>query len=353
MSGQTGTHDITSLLAATNQSAADFGLDTIAEVLRRDLEVHNALMRQALGEFADVTQDRQRIAGGSTNVEMKEVDEYGRAATQRMAKSAQVGFPLTLFQSALGWTRTWERERTPADFARATIAAEKAHRRVVLREIKRALYRSANYTHVDDLVDNISFGVKRLVNGDGDSIPEGPNGETFNGATHTHYMANAGLNVTVATALIDTVVEHGHGTSVRVYINKADEAAWRALTGFVAYSDPRIILATNANAARDRLDISRMDNRAIGIFGAAEVWVKPWAIASYPLAFDVGTADKPLVVRERTAGSMDLQIVAEIDAHPLVARYMEAKFGVGVWTRTNGAVLYTAAGAYTDPTINS
>jgi hypothetical protein len=32
---------------------------------------------------------------------------------------------------------------------------------------------------------------------------------------------------------------------------------------------------------------------------------------------------------------------------------MEAEFGVGVWTRTNGAMLYFGGTSYTDPTITN
>jgi hypothetical protein len=344
MSGKTGTHDISTLLATRTTSAAKFGLDTIDAVITAELEAHN-------GDIAEVSTDRQRISGASSPGEMKTVDEYGRGPTQKPGDNAQVAFPLTLFQYAIGWTRTWEQEKTPADFAIATQNAEIAHRKKVVAQIKRALFGVANYSITDDLVDNIVLAVKRLVNADSAPIPEGPNGEIFTASSHTHYLANATLTAAAAQSAIDTVVEHGHGSQVRVYIAQANEAAFRALTGFVAYLDPRLTLGTQANQPGKRLDITRMNNRAIGLFGAAEVWVKPWMIANYMFAFDAGASGKPLVVRERVDGSMGLRKVAEIDAHPLHAQYMEAKFDVGVWTRTNGAILQFNNGTYQVPTI--
>jgi hypothetical protein len=348
----TGTLDIGTLIAANNQSAAAFGLDTIERVLNADIAAHNVLMRQMLADLVDITQDRQRITGGSDIGDMTPVDEYGRAPTQKLGPNGQVAFPLGLYQFAIGWTRTWEQEKTPADYARATIAAEIAHRKRIINEIKRALLLSANYAFVDDLVDNIPFTIRRLTNADSQPIPLGPNAEVFDGTTHTHYLATAAFSATDANALINTVVEHGHGGQVRVYINKGQEAAWRALTGFQPYLDARLVLGTQANqVGSPRLDLTRLDNRAIGIFGSAEIWVKPWMPSNYALAFDVAYPGKPLALRERVAGSMDLKIAAEIDAHPLVARYMESKFGLGAWQRTNGAVLYSAGGSYTDPVI--
>jgi hypothetical protein len=103
-----------------------------------------------------------------------------------------------------------------------------------------------------------------------------------------------------------------------------------------------------------RLDITRLDNRAIGIFGAAEVWVKPWMLPSYFFAFDSTADAKPVCVRTRS-GSMSaadgLNIAAEIDLYPLHAQYMECEFGAGVWNRTNGAVGFTNGATYVDPVV--
>jgi hypothetical protein len=351
MTQRTGMYDIASLLATRNQSAAQFGMTRIQEILDRDLAIHNGLLADMLGELVDTTTDRQRIYGSSQVGKLMKVDEFGRGPTQRPAANAQTAFPLWKFQYPVGWTREWEEERTPADFATAMQAAQIAHRQESLNELRRSFMLSANYTFTDMLVDNITFTIRRLLNGDGSPIPNGANGEIFNGATHTHYMANAGLTTAVATALINTVVEHGHGLNVRIYISTTDEAAWRGLTGFVALLDPRIIFANNVVNVNERLDITRTDNRRIGIYGASEVWVKPWMPAGYAFCFSQGDANKPFVLRERLTGSAGLRVMADLDAHPLRAQYMEAKFGFGVWTRTNGAMLYTGGASYVDPSI--
>lgn len=347
----TGTYDISTLLAARTASAAAYGLETIQRILAADIAAHNILVRQMLGDFAELSSDRQRLYGGSVGGEMIEVDEYGRAPTQRDLPGSTVGFPLRLFQYALGWTDKWLKIHTPADMAIATQAAEKAHLRAIQREIKRAIFRSANYSWPDYLVDNVTLAVKRFVNADSLAIPNGPNGETFTASSHTHYDAIAGLTAAALTATINDVIEHGFGGKVIAAINKADEAAVRALTGFVAYPDPRIIYR-NSDTPGQTLDITRLDNRAIGIFGGAEVWVKPWAIANYVFVYDSDDPQKPLVFRQRSDSQLQgLRIAATLDTYPLHAQYMEDEYGIGVWTRTNGAVLYFGGGAYVDPTI--
>lgn len=355
MAQVTGTFDIASLLAARFQSAAEFGLDTIERVLQADIDAHNTIVQEMVGDMCELTTDRQRIYGTSVGGEMNEVDEYGRASTQRDVPGSTVGFPLSGFQFNIGWTDKFLKTATPEDMAIATQAAEKAHLRRIQRQVKRAIYLSANYTFRDHLVDKVDLAVKRFVNADSAPIPDGPNGETFDGATHTHYLANASLTAAVLTNLINTVIEHGFGGQVRVAINKADEAAVRALTGFVAYIDPRLMFstfATTGGVPSKTLDLSRLDNRAIGIFGGAEVWVKPWAIANYIYGWDAASPQKPLGFRQRATEALQgLRIAAENSDYPLYARYMEAEFGISVWTRTNGAVLYFAGASYTDPTI--
>ncbi len=347
----TGTYDISALLAARHQSAADFGLETIQEVLRADLEAHNAIVTEMISEMCEVTTDRQRIYGTSARGEMVEVDEYGRAPTQRPLTGASVGFPLRLFQFAIGWTEKFMQTRTPADMAQAVLGAEAAHLRAIQREIKRAVFLSSNYTFRDHLVDNVDLYVKRLINADDAEIPDGPNGETFDGSTHDHYNANDGLDATSLTGAVEDVIEHGHGNLVKLAINKASEAAVRALDGFNGYPDPRLVLRAT-DAPGETLDVSRLDNRAIGLFAGAEVWVKPWVPANYMFAWDAGSPNKPLAYRQRASEALQgLRIAADIEDYALYAQYMEAEYGIGVWTRTNGAVLYVGGGAYADPTI--
>lgn len=351
MTQQTGTYDISTLLATRFQSAAEFGLDTIQQVLAADLAAHNMIVMEMMGDICEITTDRQRIYGTSQDGEMIEVDEFGRAPTQQSVTGATVGFPLKNYQFAVGWTEKWLQTQTPADMAMKMQAAEKAHLRSIQRELKRAIYLATNYTYTDYLVDKVDLAVKRFVNADSAAIPNGPNGETYDGATHTHYLANATYTAAKLTDTINTVIEHGHGGMLHVAISKTDETATRALTGFVAYPDPRIIYR-NSDTPGQTLDLSRLDNRAIGIFGGAEVWVKPWAIAAYPFAWDSASSAKPLAFRQRSQmGIQGLRIAATLNAYPLVAQYMEAEYGIGVWTRTNGAVLKSDAGAYSDPTI--
>src|SRR6185369_2324415 len=127
MASNTGTYDISTLLATRFQSAAEFGVDTIEKVLAADVAAHNTIVQEMVSDMCEVTTERQRVYGTSADGEMQEVDEYGAAPTQRPTVGDSVGFPLRLFQFNLGWTEKFMQTATPADLATQVQSAEKAH----------------------------------------------------------------------------------------------------------------------------------------------------------------------------------------------------------------------------------
>lgn len=352
----TGTHDIAWLLASRYQTVAALDFGEVQRVLQADLDAHNGLIEDMLSEFVEFTTDTTRPYGDQgSEGEMVEVDEYGRGPTQRPpAAPGTVGFPLRKFQFPVGWTEMYLELATGAEIALTQQKAQKAHIRALNRDIRRALFYSANYTWNDFLVNKVDITVKRLINADSTPIATGPNAESFDGATHTHYNASATLTAAAVTANIEDVVEHGFGGRVITVISRTDEVAFRALTGFIPLQYPYLgNFATTAGIAEGSLDTTRMDNRQIGWFGASQVWVKPWAIANYIVTYDASATEKPLAFRQRAATSRQgLRIAATLRAFPLVAQYQEAEYGVGVWNRLSAAILYFASGTFADPVIN-
>lgn len=356
-----GTHTLADLRANRFQSVAEFGLDTLDPILRADLAAYNRITEEAMMELADVTADRQRIYGTSAVVElMEEGDEFDPGVARKPPQTGvTVGFPLRKYPYAIGWTNDYFLSATPADVAETVIAAQQSFTRTLLRDVKRALFGATNTTFRDRFaVPIIDLSVKALVNADSADIPNGPNGETFTGSTHTHYDWLDGAAPTQAAMLAaqTDVMEHGHVAGVRQYINLAAEEAVRGMARFVPYPDPRIIYRT-ADTPSQNLDIENDGgNRAIGILGAAEVWVKPWVPAGYVFTFASRDSRKPLVYRQHPVAPLrGLRIAARLSDYPLIADQMESYFGVGVWNRTNGHVLYYAgsASAYVAPTITS
>jgi hypothetical protein len=346
-----GTYDISFLLQARNQSAKEFGIGNVVKILQADLSAHNAIVNDMLADLCEFSTDAQRLYGASSAGAMFKVDEFGRAPGQIPSEGGTVAFPLELFQYNLGWTKKYLETASVADLAQRQLDAETAHMKMIQTQIQEATLRKTNYTFRDYLVDNVDLSVKQFVNADSMAIPDGPNGETFTASTHDHYRSTGTAAVADYNDLVDTVVEHGHGGYIKMCINKADQATVAALSGYNAYIDPRISVPGGATAGVPvkRLDITRLDNRPVGLLGEAEVWVKPWIPADYTLVYDAADIRKPLVFRQRAqAGLQGLRLVAEFDTHPLQVQFMEAEFGIAVNTRTNGSVLYVGNDTWAD-----
>lgn len=350
---ETGTHTIDSLLEVEHQSVAEFGRSTVVAVIQQSIQDHNMLTQNMVSALAEVTTDRQRIYGAGGNTDMIEVDEHGRGFTQEDHDSGETAYPLRKFLHPVGWTNDWEVNATPADMAQATQNAFKADAKNIRDRVKRAVFLSSNYTYTDRFRDKVSLSVKRLVNADGDPIPEGPNGTTFDGSTHTHYNAENGLSNGGLTDSVVDLMEHGHTNAVKMYLNLADESTVRGLSDFKEFVDLRLTQNTATNEPTQRLDRSRpLNDRAIGYFNAAEVWIKPWVPQNYILITDEGENEKMLCFRNHhQAGMQGLRLAAEISDYPLNTETMEHYFGVGVWTRTNGVVHYFGGGSYVDPSF--
>jgi hypothetical protein len=349
-----GTLTTLDTLAASQATIAEIGEDSAWAGIEAGLAAHNAIVRDMMTDLLEVTTDRQRRYGGGGEMVMDEVDQFGRADAQKPSAGVTVGFPLRAYQVPIQWTRKFFQVTTGAQLAALVNDAMTADLKTIQRQVKRAIFTPTNTTFTDRLVDNVSLAVKAFVNADSAEIPVGPNGETFTASSHTHYLANASLTATAVNGLVEAVAEHFNSGDGLLYIARGNETTLRGLTGFTPYYDMRINPGANAAAANGNLDPMNLNNRAIGIWnggtGSFEVWVKPWVPTGYLFA-TVRGVPKPLVFRERAPGSGDLTLVADEETHPLRARLWEREYGISVWTRTNGAVLYAAGGSYTTPSF--
>lgn len=360
---KTGTYTIADLLENTfaTTSVVELGMENILRAIQEDLRIHNERTNEMISQIAEISTERSTVYGTNAEGEMHKKDEFTRGPTQKVSVGSKVEFPLDGFQFAVGWTADYLRRATVQDMARKQVSARQAHLRRLQRDIKEALFGATNFTYVDRLVDGNNLAVKRLVNADSAPIPNGPNGETFNAATHTHYdgidwsAADAAARIAFIQGLIQDVVEHGHGDDVRLYINRAQAADVRALTpNFAPLLVPNVVPAPGGTATvgEGRLDITRLDDILIGYFDGVGVWTKPWVPANYFFVSAYGDARKPLRYRQSMiAQERGLFLAGEIVTHPLQARYMEAFHGFGVLNRTNGAIGYLGNATYAVPTF--
>lgn len=341
--------------AAANDYIHLYDERTLYEQLQVFLDAHNRLIDMMTSDLVEQTQERYLTWGSNDTVDMIEGDEFSRPDAQKVSVSpTAMGFPLRFKQVAYGVTRLFMETKTLGDLEQVITAATDADIRDRLKAIRAALFNPTNnLTYKDRWVDGITLPIRALINADGTYIPPDRFGNTFDGNTHTHFLGTSSFADTDLLALINTVVEHYPTGSVRVYINRAQETTVRGFTSgttkFYPYYDARITPTVNADVARgNTLDQLSIYDRAIGIFGASEVWVKPWLPANYVFAFNTG-APKPLRMRTRNAQRGNLRIAADLEMYPLRATFLEREYGIGVYERTNGACLKTDNATYSAP----
>lgn len=348
-----GTLQVLDTLAASRSTTVgQYGEDKAYLQIQKLLAAHNAIVQDMVSELCEFTSDNLRAFGGGSTTSMVDVDEYGSADAQKISQGVDVGFPLRKVAYSVQWTRAYLETATMEEFAAQISGAMTAHQLKVESAIKTAIFTPTNNTtYKDRLVKNITLPIRAFVNADSAAIPPDPWGNTFNSASHTHYIGRAGGAFAAADldSLITLIREHYNIGSVRVYINQAQEAAVRAFTGFQAYVDTRIVQPyTSSYASGQALDLMNVYNRAIGIYNGAEIWVKPWVPANYAFAFNPQQR-KPLAFRTRTGSFRGLAVAAEYESYPLRAQHMDDEFGIGVQERTNGAALEIDNGTYSLP----
>lgn len=341
--------------AAANDYIHLYDERTLYEQLQVFLDTHNRLINMMTDDLVEPTQERYMTWGSYDTVDMIEGDEFSRPDAQKDTVSpVAMGFPLRLKQVAYGVTRLFMETKTLGDLEQVITAATDADIRDRLKTIRATLFNPVNnLTYKDRWVDGITLPIRALLNADGAYIPPDRFGNTFDPNTHTHFLGTSSFADTDLLALINTVVEHYATGAVKVYINRAQETTVRGFTTgntkFYPYYDARITPSVSADIARGTtLDQLSIYDRAIGIFGASEVWVKPWVPSGYAFAFNT-SAPKPLRMRTRNAQRGNLRIAADLEMYPLRATFLEREYGVSVYERSNGACLDTAHATYQAP----
>lgn len=342
-----------------NQTAVEYGEQRLADQFQVFYDSQNALVQELSGILIEDTQERLASYGTGARLEMYKADEFGRADAQKARPATtDIGWPLDLFQISLQWTRKFLQVAPVSELAIQTRAVGEADLRALRREIQRALFTPTNnLSYKDRFVDGVTLPIRRLLNADGAPIPEDQYGNVFNGGSHTHYLGTGSLVAADIVSLVQTVVEHNLRPNMKIYINRAQEAAISAMPNFDKYSLPLINPGPGSTAdeivGNPRLNVFNVNDRPIGIWdGAIEVWVKPWVIANYIIAIDEDAQNKVLRRRTRAAtGGGQLQLVVEDERYPLRAQTSEREYGISTWSRDKAAILYTANATYAAPSI--
>lgn len=354
-----GVSSVEDLRAYRFASAAEMGLDTINDILNRDLAAVNASMTDSLRLIAEPLTEQTRIYGTSYKRAMQEVDEHGVPDSKKAQPGQTVGFPLKRFAVTLGWTRDALKRKSPAELAEDYIAVRNGYAAEIVKQIRNACYKKSNYNFTDELTNGVTYGVKRFLNADGAKIPDSPFGDAFTGATHQHYHGMTGTSVANSDVnyLTDHVTEHGHSNGVMIVVSQSDAPTIAALTNFKPALDAGLITPSPTTQTFGAVATPQLgDNRLIGFWrnSSVAVWIKPWAVTGRWGCFATGSPEKPLGYRQPAfAGLQGLRFNSIDERLTILAQLIEAEFGFAAWDRTAAAFLDIVNQAtYTDPTIS-
>lgn len=360
-------------LLLSQASVLDFGEGQAYEAIAADLIAWNALIQEELAFLAEMTDDVTRVYGGTQAGQMLEGDEFSDPDSQKVSQGYAISFPLRRGEYKVAFTRDYLATNSAAQLAAQYDAAKLGDLQRMQRKFQEAIFYPVSRpitlpngspnpnAYTERLVKPlISLPLFPFLNADGAPVPSGPNGETFDPATHTHYMASnwgAGGSTAITRdgdlqAACNNLIEHKITGRLVIFINYAQAATVRAMPSFV----PLVEMDTRPGSdltvsTLPALDPRNFNNRRIGTFLGFEVWIKPWIFPGFLVPMALGdSSGRPLVWRHRKNRLWaDFTLFYKDDDAKLRADLMIRDGGCSVWQRHMGVVLYTLQATYTSP----
>lgn len=363
MHGTLQVSDTLASLAQSNspQTVAQFGVAETFALIDGDLQYHNTLVNgELIPDLCTRTDQREEVYGTREDMTVEEIDEYGRPDVQKTGFAALMGFPLSSYGRSVGWTWDYMQVASVSELAKQYTAMRTADLRGIKVNILRRFFNPTNNLNYRDAkLDRRNLKLYGFHNADGMQVYTGPNGETFDGTTHSHFTATLTLTAAAVQSVITNVLEHGRVGQLVLYINRTEEAGIRAMTNpgdFTPYIDARIRQSLTATFVEGQaLDLDNPADREIGTFGPAVVSVKPWVPSSYFSVIDKGDAMmKPLAYRTRPGGvfaDFGLRAKHRNEDFPLYADTLARDYGIGVWHRHMAAAHMIGSTTYAAPNI--
>jgi hypothetical protein len=354
-----GIYRLEDLLAQNFTNAGEFGFDNIVRTIQDRLDFVNSEVDGMVSLMAEKSTERRRVWGSETTNTMVEItDDLGSANSRKIQPGVEIAFPLRKFSVKTGWTQEWLKRATPAEIAKNFLAMENGYFTRLIDEIKFAVFNKDNYSYTDWLTDATALPVKAFLNADSAAIPAAPDGTTFTGSSHKHYVGTSGASLAYGDidTLISNVREHGL-TGLALFVNAADVAGLVGLasTKFVAITHAVLAVSgrTSGTVSTDAPESYDLNNRLAGYWDGIPVYTKPWVVDNYIVCAAMDARERPLVYRvDKIAGNQGLILGAEYGMHPITAKEYVAYYGFGAWNRAAVAVLDTAHQTnYTEPTL--
>ncbi len=212
--------------------------------------------------------------------------------------------------------------------------------------IQAAIFWNVGSIHYDRFRDNFPIPIKPFLNGDGWPIPNGVLGQTFDLATHSHYMASTGDELTGddVDRLLTNVIEHKERGEFFLFVSRLiARIMCDRPTDF-----PMFRRCSYQQSGNDIYPDKATGTAPIGTYRDATVLVQPWMPANALFCFS-GTS-KPLARRYPVGGTPDFHIIPADPNKPESLPVGRRENGFAVRDRTAGAVMTMGTGgSYRNP----
>lgn len=343
-----------------------YGEDRVYEQLMEDLAIYNRVNAQLDAAYCDRGTDLLDGAGAVQIGVMQELDAEGVADPQKGQKPANLGWPLRKFGHGHSFTAAFLKRAAMKDINSAFSNAQLAHQATWKLALRTALFYPTNSSWRDQHGPNpnLTLPVKASYNADGFPVAIGPEGQTFDADTHTHYayVDSTTLTEALVSACVDNLREHnGMGELVQISIpSGAAETAMRTFVGFERMQYPGLITSIAETRAMGTLSMETTTNRRIGMWNGCEVWVREWVPSASSTGwihvYSAGAKTvKPLYIRESDADPPGMFPEYELGKFGLNFKHFASYFGIAFRNRQNSVLGYWASGAaaYVAPTLTS
>ena len=326
-------------------------LDDIYDAVVQELEAHNLVVSEMISSLVETGTEREVGYGGKSDIEMREIDDMGNSRTQKSGKRYKMGFPLRKLNASVGWNKDAFLRMSVKDLQKKVLEVQTADLRELRRRLTAVIFKPISYTDGDIFGDNLDVTVKPFHNGDSDEPTPNPFGGSFTGP-HNHIFGSATLTGTLLDQDIANLLEHGHGSQVRILVNRTDLTTFQTLPKFYQALPSNIVPAAGTQHAVGNDEGVSTDNKFVGVYDFVEVHSRAYIPAGYYLITDIGDSNKPLYRRVSTIPELrGLHLAANSESHPIFVKTFDNYYGLGVKTRSNGVIRNFTNAVYTEPTV--
>lgn len=292
--------------------------------------------------------------------EFEDASEYGVPTGSRAEMaSISLGYDFRWKDFATKYTWQYLADASAAQIEALHNGALAADSRLQYKTVLNALLNNANRTSPETDAE-----IKALWNADGSDIPE-YEGNTFDGATHTHYTTTGSATLDPADVefLQEQVLEHGYGEAdgaqLVILCGRAESdtiAGFRAGVNGAKFdfisSDTSVPYLTTEQLVGSRPAGTYQGMKISGQYGHALIAPTSLLPAGYMVCVAVGSTTPVVGLREH-AKLTGLQVIPGNRAdYPLIDSYYVHGIGAGVRQRGAAAVMQVSANAtYTAPIV--